>query len=114
MNAPAMREAKAKSVEAYAPMGSVVRGKRMADGGPTSGQGQITNRERKTMQDLSKGAYDKAGQYDRELEDAMNPLSMVKELYGKARNAFSGQGPVTDRERSIMSGITKKRGGMAC
>jgi len=114
MNAPAMREAKAKSVEAYAPMGSVVRGKRMADGGPTSGQGSITNRERKTMQDLSKGAYDKAGQYDRELEDAMNPLSMVKELYGKARNAFSGQGPITDKERSTMSGVTKKRGGMAC
>jgi hypothetical protein len=114
MNAPAMREAKAKSVESYAPMGSTVRGKRMADGGSTSGQGPITKQERKTMDDLSRGAYDKAGQYSRELEDAMNPLSMAKELYGKARNAFSGQGPITDKERSTMSGVTKKRGGMAC
>ena len=113
-NAPAMREAKAKSVESYAPMGSTVRGKRMADGGSTSGQGPITKQERKTMDDLSRGAYDKAGQYSRELEDAMNPLSMAKELYGKARNAFSGQGPITDKERSILSGVTKKRGGMAC
>jgi len=114
INAPAMREAKADSVDSYAPMGSTVRGKRMADGGSISGQGPITNHERKTMDDLSRGAYDKAGQYSRELEDAMNPLSMAKELYGKARNAFSGQGPITDKERSILSGITKKRGGMAC
>ena len=32
----------------------------------------------------------------------MNPLSMVKELYGKARDAFSGQGSVNDVERNAM------------
>jgi hypothetical protein len=74
----------------------------MNGGGTTSGQGAITDRERKTAQDLSKGAYDKTGKYNRELEDAMNPLSMVKELYGKARDAFSGQGSVNDVERNAM------------
>ena len=74
----------------------------MNGGGTTSGQGAITDRERKTAQDLSKGAYDKTGKYNRELEDALNPLSMVKELYGKARDAFRGEGPVNDVERNAM------------
>jgi len=47
--------------------------KRMAEGGKT--------------EDLSNGAYDKTAQYNRELEDAMNPLSMAKELYGKVRDS---------------------------
>jgi len=47
--------------------------KRMAEGGKT--------------EDLSSGAYDKTAQYNRELEDAMNPLSMAKELYGKVRDS---------------------------
>ena len=38
----------------------------------------------------------------RELEEALNPIGMVKELYNKARGAFGGQGSVTDRERKMM------------
>jgi hypothetical protein len=96
-NKTAMREAKTDSNLKY---GSP---KRMNGGGLTSGQGSITDSERKTVQDLSKGAYDKTGKYNRELEDALNPLSMVKELYGKARDAFRGQGSVNDAERDAMS-----------
>jgi hypothetical protein len=106
-NASAMRDANMDSNLKY---GSP---KRMKDGGTT---------------DMSNGAYDKTAQYNRELEDAMNPLSMAKELYGKARNYLKGQGSVTDKERSMIpsgsvtkteksvtvSPAGKKRGGRAC
>ena len=85
--------------------------------GTTSGQGAITDRERKTAQDLSKGAYDKTGKYNRELEDAMNPLSMVKELAGKAKDFFMPKGSesVTKTKESVtVSPAGRKRGGMAC
>ena len=75
----------------------------MNGGGTTSGQGAITDRERKTAQDLSKGAYDKTGKYNRELEDALNPFSMVKELAGKARDAF------LDRKPSMQIDMTGKK-----
>ena len=110
-NKTAMREAKTDSNLKY---GSP---KRMNGGGATSGQGTITDRERKTAQDLSKGAYDKAGKYSRELEDAMNPLSMVKELAGKARDYFmpKGSDSVTKTKESVtVSPAGRKRGGMAC
>ncbi len=67
-----------------------------------------------------KAVSDKAS---RELEEAMNPLGMVKELYHKARDAFrskvpspdKGQGAVTETEKSItVSPAGKKRGGRAC
>ena len=89
----------------------------MNGGGTTSGQGAITDRERKTAQDLSKGAYDKTGKYNRELEDAMNPLSMMKELAGKAKDYFMPKGSesVTKTKESVtVSPATKKRGGMVC
>ena len=89
----------------------------MNGGGTTSGQGAITDRERKTAQDLSKGAYDKTGKYNRELEDAMNPLSMVKELAGKAKDFFMPKGSesVTKTKESVtVSPAGRKRGGMAC
>jgi hypothetical protein len=89
----------------------------MNGGGTTSGQGAITDSERKTVQDLSKGAYDKTGKYNRELEDAMNPLSMMKELAGKAKDYFMPKGSesVTKTKESVtVSPATKKRGGMVC
>ena len=89
----------------------------MNGGGTTSGQGAITDRERKTAQDLSKGAYDKTGKYNRELEDAMNPLSMVKELAGKAKDFFMPKGSesVTKTKESVtVAPVPKKRGGGAC
>lgn len=105
MNAPAMREAKANSVESYAPMGSVVRGKRMNGGGASSDK----------LEDMSKGAYDKAPKYSRDLEDALNPLGMVKELASKAKNYFmpKSAGSVT-KESITVTPAGKKRGGQAC
>jgi hypothetical protein len=95
-NSTAMREAKTQSNMKY---GSP---KRFNQGGTT---------------DLSKGAYDKTGKYNRELEDAMNPLSMMKELAGKAKDYFMPKGSesVTKTKESVtVSPATKKRGGGAC
>jgi hypothetical protein len=60
----------------------------------------------------------------RELEEALNPLSMMQELYNKARNAFNGQGSMTDKERadgsvtktkeSVTVSPGKRRGGSVC
>jgi hypothetical protein len=89
----------------------------MNGGGTTSGQGAITDSERKTVQDLSKGAYDKTGKYNRELEDAMNPLSMMKELASKAKDYFMPKtaDSVTKTKESVtVTPASKKRGGVAC
>ena len=109
-NATAMKQAKADSNLKYS------KYQKMADGGSTSGQGTITDRERKTMQDLSKGAYDASSKHSRELEDALNPLSMVKELAGKAKDYFMPKGEsVTKTKESVtVSPALKKRGGGAC
>ena len=110
--APTMRAAKADSNEKYGPASS----RKMADGG-SSGQGAVTNKERKIMQDLSGGAYDKVGKVNRDLEEALNPLSMVKELAGKAKDYFMPKGAdsVTKTKESVtVSPAGKKRGGRAC
>jgi hypothetical protein len=130
-NAPAMKSAKAQSNEVYS------KYQKMNGGGIASGEGAVTDRERKMMDEAffdknkvdPKAVSDKAS---RELEDAMNPLSMVKELYGKARNALRGEGAVSDKERSMppstkgqgavtktersitVSPAGKRRGGRAC
>jgi len=39
--------------------------------------------------------------------EAMNPFNIVKDLYGKARDAVRGQGSVSDKEHSIFSDIEK-------
>jgi hypothetical protein len=108
-NKTAMKQAKAQSNEVYSKYGNM----KMKGGGSTSDK----------EMDMSKGAYDASSKHSRELEDALNPLSMVKELYGKARDAFrgkptptpKGQGAVTETEKSItVSPAGKKRGGSAC
>jgi hypothetical protein len=59
-----------------------------------------------------KAVSDKAS---RELEDAMNPIGMVKELYGKAKNFLSPPaGSVTKTEKSVTVAPSKKRGGKVC
>ena len=85
-NKTAMKQAKAQSNEVYSKYGNM----KMAGGGST---------------DMSKGAYDASKRHSRELEDALNPLSMVKELYGKARNAVRGEGSVNSAERDAMNRI---------
>ena len=58
-----------------------------------------------------KAVSDKAS---RELEEAMNPIGMAKELYGKAKNFLSPPaGSVTKTEKSITVAPSKKRGGSA-
>jgi hypothetical protein len=95
--APTMRAAKADSNEKYGP----ARSRKMAGGG-------LSDKDRKTVEDLSGGAYDRTSKVNRDLEDALNPLSMVKELVGKARNAFSGQGSISDKERAVPAGSVTK------
>lgn len=97
-NATAMREAKADSNLKYGPA------KRMASGG--------------AMEDQSKGAYDRSRKVSQELEEALNPLSMAKELFGKAKNYFmpsKGSESVTKTKESVtVTPAGKKRGGLAC
>jgi hypothetical protein len=58
-----------------------------------------------------KAVSDKAS---RELEEAMNPFSMAKELYGKAKSYFSPPaGSVTKTEKSVTVAPGKKHGGRA-
>ena len=107
-NATAMKQAKAFSNEIYSKYG-----KKMKDGGTTSGKDKYTVEDPKAVSDKA----------SRELEEALNPLSMVKELYGKARDAFrgkaaptmKGQGAVTETEKSVtVSPPGRKRGGSVC
>jgi hypothetical protein len=93
-NATAMREAKADSNLKYGPASKM----KLKEGGNV---------------DLSKGAYDKTGKVNRDLEDALNPLSMVKELAGKARDYFMPKGAdsVTKTKESVTVTPGKKRGG---
>jgi hypothetical protein len=67
--------------------------------------------------DMSKGAYDASKKHSMELEDAMNPLSMVKELAGKAKDYFMPKtaDSVTKTKESVtVTPASKKRGGVAC
>jgi hypothetical protein len=63
----------------------------------------------------AKAVSDKAS---RELEEAMNPLSMAKELYGKAKSYLTGApsapGAVTKTKESVTVAPNKKRGGRMC
>ena len=96
-NATAMKQAKADSNLKYS------KYQKMADGGKPV--------------DLSKGAYDASKKASMELEDAMNPLSMVKELAGKAKDYFMPKtaDSVTKTKESVtVSPALKKRGGGAC
>jgi hypothetical protein len=65
---------------------------------------------------MTKGAYDKAPKYSRDLEDAFNPLGMVKELAGKAKDYFMPKADsVTKTKESVtVTPAGKKRGGVAC
>jgi hypothetical protein len=85
--APTMRAAKADSNLKY---GSP---KRMQDGGSSSSKDKYYVENPKEVSDKA----------SRELEEAMNPFSMAKELHGKMRNALRGQGSLTDKERSMLS-----------
>jgi hypothetical protein len=77
--------------------------KKFDDGGSTS--------DDKYTVSNPKAVSDKAS---RELEDALNPLSMAKELYSKAKGYFTPPaGSVTKTEKSVTVAPGKKRGGSA-
>jgi hypothetical protein len=91
-NATAMREAKMYTNEKYPKSASIKK----ADGGAID----------------AKAISDKAS---RELEEALNPISMAKELYGKAKNFVTDKvmpkGSVTETQKSVTVAPGKKRGG---
>ena len=92
-----MKQAKAQSNDVYS------KYQKMKDGGKPV--------------DMSKGAYDASSKHSRELEDALNPLSMVKELAGKAKDYFmpkSADSVTKTKESVTVTPATKKRGGGAC
>jgi hypothetical protein len=88
-NSTAMKQAKAQSNDVYSKYQKMQKG-----GSPTPNESFFD----KNKVD-PKSVSDKAS---RELEDAMNPLGMVKELYGKARDAFRGQGSMSAAESNAM------------
>ena len=80
------------------------RVKKFDDGGSTSND-QYTVKDPKAVSDKA----------SRELEDALNPMGMVKDLYGKAKSYFTPPaGSVTKTEKSVTVAPGKKRGGSAC
>jgi hypothetical protein len=116
-NATAMRQAKADSNEKYG------KPKRFAGGGSSKVLGESFFDKNKVD---AKEVSDKAS---RELEEAMNPLSMIKEVGHRIKDAFTGEkntygpngatpvvpkGSITKTEKSVTVAPGKKRGGLAC
>lgn len=91
-NATAMKEAKMDTNLKYPKSATIKK----ADGGSID----------------AKAVSDKAS---RELEEALNPISMAKELYGKAKNFVTDKvmpkGSVTETQKSVTVTPSKKRGG---
>jgi len=84
------------------PVANSLQSGTFAEGGSTSDKYTVKN---------PKAVSDKAS---RELEDAMNPLSMAKELYTKGKDYFTTPaGSVTKTEKSVTVTPSKKRGGSA-
>ena len=76
--------------------------KKMAEGGSTY-----------SVED-PKAVSDKAS---RELEEALNPLGMAKELFGKAKKYFmpkNSESVTKTKESVTVAPVGKKRGGLAC
>jgi len=102
-NATAMKQAKADSNLKYS------KYQKMKDGGSPTPDERFFDKNKVDPKSVS----DKAS---RELEDALNPLSMVKELAGKAKNYFMPKADsVTKTKESVtVTPASKKRGGGAC
>ena len=102
-NATAMKQAKADTNLKYS------KYQKMQSGGSPTPNERFFDKNKVDPKSVS----DKAS---RELEDAMNPLSMVKELAGKAKDYFMPKGEsVTKTKESVtVAPVPKKRGGGAC
>jgi hypothetical protein len=99
-NATAMRQAKMDSNLKYGPANKL----KLKEGGSPNDKYAVKD---------PKAVSDKAG---RELEEALNPLGMVKELYGKAKDYLMPKGAesVTKTKESVTVSPGKKRGGSVC
>jgi hypothetical protein len=82
--------------------------------------GKVYNQGGTAKPDVSKPVPDPeatAAKAKRDLEDALNPVSMVKELGGKLMDKIRGKGSVTETKESVTvtpPTATKKRAGGAC
>ena len=82
--------------------------------------GKVYNQGGTAKPDVSKPVADPeatAAKAKRDLEDALNPVSMVKELGGKLMDKIRGKGSVTETKESVTvtpPSATKKRAGGAC
>ena len=86
------------------------------DGGAA---GPVSNYERDMMKKNVKPVKDPeatAAKAGRDLEDALNPIGIFKEIGSKLRDKFRGQGAVTETEKSVTVSPpeTRKRAGGAC
>jgi len=108
-NATAMKQAKAYSNEVYSKYG-----KKMKEGGAS---GRFSEAERRAMDQLEqdrltvKDPQATAAKAQRELEEALNPIGVVKELFQKGKEFFNKPGAVTKTEKSVTVSPNKKRGG---
>lgn len=83
---------------------------KMMEGGPAD----VADEKKRRAMDK---AYEESGKVSSELEEAMNPLSMMKEAFNKAKGIFkskpSGES-VTKTKESVTVTPVKKRSGGAC
>jgi hypothetical protein len=103
-NATAMRQAKAYSNEVYSKYG-----RKMKDGGSSD---QRTAEQIKQDRLTVKDPQATAAEARRGVEDALNPLGIVKELYQKGKEYFTKPKTVTETKESVT--VSKKRGGKVC
>ena len=118
-NATAMKQAKAYSNEVYSKYG-----KKMAGGGSTSGQGQVTESERRMLENIAADARNQKGyenyeRLQREENEAMRNaiLGAPKRMMQGIKGLFSPktpEGSVTKTEKSVTVTPAKKRGGAVC
>ena len=83
---------------------------KMMEGGPADVEDE---KKRRAMNK----AYEESGKVSSELEEAMNPLSMIKEAFGKAKKMFKREpssDSVTKTKESVTVTPLKKRQGGAC
>ena len=91
--------------------------KKFAEGGDAEARSLQEAQEQK-MERKAREAYENAPKVSRELEEAMNPMSMAGEMFSKVKKMFSPseakvpKGSVTKTEKSVTV-APKKRGG-AC
>jgi hypothetical protein len=88
-NKTAMKQAKAQSNDVYS------KYQKMQGGGAASGEGAVSDRERKTYDDMSKGAYD--AHYAREkTENEADRKAFIDSMMYLPRQAKKGMGAITD------------------